>query len=194
MAQFRVTEWNADRLLARVPQILEEFGPIIAEETQRQISTVKWDWDRATLRFVSLYQRGTAESTSGGGIASPPTTQAGASNTRAFKQASSSRPVGQGRGVLIPPGERDIVDTGTLLKSQSAPLVTSKGGQASLRIEWTAPYSGLILRGGDFGSYVNVNGRIVNPGQRPGRDWISASLQQKPFLPFLIESWNRRAG
>jgi hypothetical protein len=45
--RLRVTEWNAERLLGRSTQILEEFAPIIAEETRRQIQLVQYDWDRA---------------------------------------------------------------------------------------------------------------------------------------------------
>lgn len=91
----KVTEWNADKLLARTTQILEDFAPIIAEEARTQITTVKWDWPTSTLRFRSLFQGG---------------------QTVAGKY---------GTGVLIPKGKRDIVDTGTLLSSQRAPQVSA---------------------------------------------------------------------
>jgi hypothetical protein len=64
--QLRVTEWNAERLLGRSTQILEEFAPIIAEETRRQITTVKWDWPNSTLRYRSLFQGGTTVRTTRG--------------------------------------------------------------------------------------------------------------------------------
>lgn len=159
-ASLKITKWNADKILARSAQILEDYGPIIAEETQRQISTQKWTWDRGTTRFVSLLQPGTK----------------------------------RGKGVYIPPGPRDIVDTGELLKSQTAPQVTADGALSVMSIRWTAPYSELVRTGGNFGSYVNVNGVIVTPGNRPGRDWIGAALQARPFKPFFLERWRALSG
>jgi hypothetical protein len=93
-ARFEIREWNADKLLARSTQILEEFAPIIAEEARRQITTVKWVWPNDTLRYRSLFQGG--------------------------KTVRSNR----GTGVLVAAGKRDIVDTGTLLSSQQAPQVS----------------------------------------------------------------------
>jgi hypothetical protein len=92
--QLRVTEWNAERLLGRSTQILEEFAPIIAEEARRQITTVKWDWPNSTLRYRSLFQGGTTVRTT------------------------------RGTGVRVAKGKRDIVDTGTLLSSQQTPQVS----------------------------------------------------------------------
>jgi hypothetical protein len=67
MAQvrFELREWNADKLLARSTQILEEFAPIMADEARRQISLVQWDWKRGTLRFRSIGGLGTP---SGNGV------------------------------------------------------------------------------------------------------------------------------
>lgn len=98
MAQVRVQikSWNAEKLLGRSTQILEDFAPIIAEEARRQITAVKWVWPNSTLRYRSLYQGG---------------------ETRRTKY---------GTGVLIPAGKRDIVDTGSLLSSQQAPQVSGK--------------------------------------------------------------------
>ncbi len=98
MAQVRVQikSWNAEKLLGRSTQILEDFAPIIAEEARRQITTVKWSWPNPTVRFRSLYQGGTT--------------------------VRSTR----GTGVLIPAGKRDIVDTGSLLSSQQAPQISGK--------------------------------------------------------------------
>jgi len=94
MAQLRIKSWNAEKILGRSTQILEDFAPIIAEEARKQIITVKWVWPNPTLRFRSLYQGGTT--------------------------VRSNR----GSGVVIPAGKRDIVDTGTLLSSQQAPQVS----------------------------------------------------------------------
>jgi hypothetical protein len=158
MAQVRVQikSWNAEKLLGRSTQILEDFAPIIAEEARRQISLVQWDWDRGTLRFKSI-----------GGL---------------------GRPVGN--GVYVAPGKRDILDTGRLRDSQQAPVVEAN----RLSIAWTAPYSGLILSGGNFGSYVNPAGRTVSPGNRPGRNWIGAAFDAEPVLPFFVKRWRELAG
>ena len=64
-ARLEIREWNAEKLLARSTQILEEFAPIIAEEARRQISLVQWDWKRGTLRFRSIGGLGTP---SGNGV------------------------------------------------------------------------------------------------------------------------------
>jgi hypothetical protein len=62
-----------------------------------------------------------------------------------------------------------------------------KNGQ--LTIAWTAPYAGLILKGGVFEQYVNPAGRQVTPGKRPGRNWIGAALDAQPPLPFFVRRW-----
>jgi len=150
--ELRVTEWNAERLLARTTQILEDFAPIIAEETRRQIALVQYQWDRGTLRFKSI-----------GGLG---------------RQVA--------KGVYVAPGLRDILDTGRLRDSQQAPQVKAN----RLSITWSAPYSGVVLRGGDYGSYVNPAGKNVTVGTRPGRDWITPALQVQPFGPFFVRRWN----
>lgn len=153
--ELRVTEWNAERLLARTTQILEDFAPIIAEEARRQIGLVQYQWDRGTLRFQSI-----------GGLGR---------KTR--------------NGVFVSPGLRDILDTGDLRDSQQAPQVRAN----QLSIAWSAPYSGVVLRGGDYGSYVNPAGRQVQTGTRPGRDWITPALRAEPFQPFFVRRWNELA-
>lgn len=89
----QLKEWNADKLLARSERILQDYAPVLAEETRRQIVAVKWTWPNSTLRFRSLYQGGNTERTK------------------------------YGTGVRIPAGPRDIVDTGFLLSSQQNPVV-----------------------------------------------------------------------
>jgi hypothetical protein len=156
MAQLRIKSWNAEKLLGRSTQILEDFAPIIAEEARTQLSLVKWDWDRGTLRFKSI-----------GGLGKP-----------------------SGKGVYVQPGLRDILDTGRLRDSQQAPVVK----QGRLTISWTAPYANLILEGGTFDAYVNPAGRLVNPGKRPGRNWIAAALDAQPPLPFFVRRWRELGG
>jgi hypothetical protein len=162
MAQVRVQikSWNAEKLLGRSTQILEDFAPIIAEEARAQIISPVWSWPNKTFRFKSLYQAGTQ-----------------------IKSLSGS-------AVLIPAGKRDIVDRGGLLNSQQTPQVSGK----SLSIRWTAPYAGLVLAGGDYGSYVNPFGAEVNVGNRPPRNWIEGAHRERPFLPFFVKRWNELSG
>jgi hypothetical protein len=161
-ARFEIREWNADKLLARSTQILEDFAPGIAEEARRQIITQKWVWPNPTLRFRSLYQGGRTVQTK------------------------------YGTGVQIPEGKRDIVDTGFLLSSQTAPLV--KNG--SLSIEWTAPYSGAVLRGSYPDPYFSpiTRKQVAAPGDKPPRNWIQAAYREQPLLPFFVQRWNELSG
>jgi len=154
-------EWNAEKLLARSTQILEDFAPIIAEEARTQIKTVKWDWPNSTLRFRSLFQGGQTVKTK------------------------------YGTGVLIPKGDRDIVDTGTLLSSQQAPQVSGN----SLSIVWAAPYSGQVLRGQYPDPYFSPITRTqVGPvGQKPPRNWIEGAFQAQPPLRFFVARWKELA-
>jgi hypothetical protein len=159
-----LTKWNAEKLLARSTQILEDFAPIIAAEARTQITTVKWSWPTSTLRFRSLNQ---------GGRQVSGTTKAG-------------RPWS---GVVIPPGSRDIVDRGGLLNSQQAPQVSKN----VLTIAWTAPYARTVLGGGDYGSYVNPAGNPVEVGQRPPRNWIEGAFQAQPPRRFFVARWKELA-
>lgn len=78
---------------------------------------------------------------------------------------------------------RNIVDTGALLASQSTPQVSAD----TLRIIWTAPYSGDVLRGNYIvgrrnGSY------IATP-----RDWISPVVAAQPPIQFFAREWRKLA-
>jgi len=97
-------------------------------------------------------------------------------------------------GVIVKTGNRDIVDTGELIDSITAPQVTRGGGAAQLRIAWTAPYSGRVLGGGVYGSYVNVRGAIVNVGNRPGRNWIQAAYKARPPAQVFANIWRSFTG
>jgi hypothetical protein len=159
-ARFEIKEWNAERLLGRTTQILEDFAPIIAAEARTQLTTVKWRWPNPTVRFKSLYQGG---------------------------EQRRSR---FGRGVYIPAGERDIVDTGELLNSQQAPQVQRN----VLSIAWTAPYARQVLEGSYPEPYVGPLGyQVAAPGKKPPRDWISAALVAEPFQPFFVRRWRELA-
>lgn len=86
-------------------------------------------------------------------------------------------------GRFVEAGNRDIVDTGTLLNSQTPPEVTSDKALSVLQIRWTAPYSGEVLRGG------YVVGTLRNNYVAPPRDWITPALREQPLLPFFRERW-----
>lgn len=182
----RIVKWNAQKLVARVPKVMAAYGEVIGPELEKQLATVQFDWPNPTLRFTSLFMGGSPQRNRSGAL-SPPTTKAGARNTRQFKRdAQSGSP---SRGVIISEGPRDAVDTGVLLRSQTPARVVVNNGIASLSIRWNAPYSGVVLRGGNYGSYVNVNGKVVNVGYKPGRDWITPALVAQPFAPFFKQRW-----
>jgi hypothetical protein len=156
-----LTKWNAEKLLARSTQILEDFAPIIAAEAKTQITTVKWNWPNSTLRFRSLFQGGKTVKTK------------------------------YGTGVLIPKGQRDIVDTGFLLSSQQAPQVSGN----SLSIVWTAPYAGEVLRGQYPDPYFSpISRELVGPaGPKPPRNWIEGAFQAQPPRRFFVARWKELA-
>jgi hypothetical protein len=85
---------------------------------------------------------------------------------------------------LVPRGDRDIVDTGQLLNSQTAPEVQRN----TLTIQWTAPYSKAVLQGGY--SVQSTRGNYT----APQRDWITPALRNRPLLPYLVQRWNQLAG
>lgn len=135
----RITRWRGDRIVAKVPRILNEYGPLIGFQLQQEISKEQYEWPVPTLRKS---------------------------------------------GQFVPKGLRDIVDTGNLLNSQSAPEVTGN----RLRIVWTAPYSKAVLEGG------YLIGTVRNSYIARERDWITPALREKPLLPFLVERWQKLAG
>ena len=85
-----------------------------------------------------------------------------------------------GQSVTSP---RNIVDTGALLNSQSAPQVA----EGTMRIVWQEPYSLAVLEG----NYVigRRNGSYV----ARARDWITPVLEAAPREQFFAEEWRRLA-
>lgn len=139
----RITRWRADRILAKGPRILNEYGPQIGFQLQQEISKEQFEYTDDQGRPVI-----------------------------------TSRNNGQVVG-----SPRDIVDSGKLLNSQSAPSVEGN----TLRIAWGAPYSKAVLEGGYLVGTVR-NSYIAKP-----RDWITPALREKPLLPFLVQRWQALA-
>jgi len=91
------------------------------------------------------------------------------------------RKVGLFSGKQVPSGLRDIVDTGQLLNSQTAPMVSDK----ELLISWTAPYSKQVLEGG------YLVGTVRNAYMAPARNWITPVLKFKRPERFFAEEWRK---
>lgn len=93
-------------------------------------------------------------------------------------------------GVVVRAGRRDIVDTGFLLDSITAPRVERTPDSIKLMIEWKAPYSGRVLAGGDYGSYTPPGqaDKVDLPG-RPARNWIQAAYESRPPLQVFTNIW-----
>jgi hypothetical protein len=92
--------------------------------------------------------------------------------------------VGLYSGKFVPRGRRDIVDTGDLLQSQSAPQITSN----SLTITWRVPYSGDVLEGGF------IVGTMMDAYIAPGRDWITPVLRAQDPTEFFVREWRKIGG
>lgn len=54
----KIIKWNADKILKKPARVLANYGPVISEETHRQMATVQFDWGYDTLRFTSLLMGG----------------------------------------------------------------------------------------------------------------------------------------
>lgn len=78
---------------------------------------------------------------------------------------------------------RDIVDSGTLLKSRQEPQVRNN----ALTIQWNAPYA-LNVAVGKYGTYTNEYGKTVQPPQQK-RNWIGATLEVLPPVKLFSEKW-----
>lgn len=97
-------------------------------------------------------------------------------------------------GQLVEPGDRNIVDTGELLNSATAPAVGQGAKGPQLVIQWMAPYSGAVLTGG------YLIGTTRNAYIAPPRNWIAKTFDQlqpngeRPFLPYLVRRWQQMAG
>jgi hypothetical protein len=154
-SKLRVTSWRAPELVARVSQVLEDFGPYVAFQAEQEIAKDQYDWPLFRTNGTKIV----TERNNGESVTSP----------------------------------RNILDTGFLMNSATAPQVSIGSGSASLRIVWTAPYAYEVLKGGYVigtrkGSYVAKE-----------RDWIAKTYAQlrpggeRPFLPFLVQRWNQLA-
>jgi len=142
----RITKWNAEKLLKRVPLVLTNYGIKVTPLLQESIKASIYPWPTLTDRGGLIVTRRS-----------------------------------NGQEVTTP---RNIVDTGTLLRSQSAPQVTP----TNLTITWSAPYSGEVLRGGF------VVGRSNGSYIAPGRDWITPVLRAEDPLQFFVREWRKIGG
>jgi hypothetical protein len=104
------------------------------------------------------------------------------------KQFDWPTPTLRKNGKFVPAGLRDIVDTGTLVKSQSLPKVALQGAEVQLKIEWTAPYSKQVLEGG------YLIGTMRNAYLAPGRDWISPAIKTTDPLGYIQRRFNKLSG
>lgn len=50
MARVRITRWRQEQILAKVPRILNEYGPLIGFQLQQEISKEQFDWPVPTRR------------------------------------------------------------------------------------------------------------------------------------------------
>lgn len=78
---------------------------------------------------------------------------------------------------------RDIVDSGTLLRSRQEPQVQNN----AMTITWQAPYA-LNVAVGKYGSYPGAGGEPVQPPQI-ARNWIDATYQVLPAAKLFAEKW-----
>lgn len=99
------------------------------------------------------------------------------------------RPTLRKNGQFVPANKlRDIVDTGTLVDSQSLPKVALQGAEVQLKIEWTAPYSRQVLEGG------YLIGTTRNAYLAPQRDWISPAISKTDPLGYIQRRFNKLSG
>jgi|TARA_Y100000033_G_C2748301_1_gene112381 hypothetical protein len=93
-------------------------------------------------------------------------------------------------GKLVKRGKRDIVDTGFLLNSASAPKVFKTKTGAALTITWNAPYSLEVALGG----YTLRQGRS-DEYTAPSRNYVLKTYREMrsdgsiPFAEFFANSW-----
>jgi hypothetical protein len=86
-------------------------------------------------------------------------------------------------GVVVPAGNRDIVDTGRLLASRQEPQIQNN----RMTIRWQAPYAMNIIKG-SYGAYKTPAGNTVLP-QQIARNWIDATYQALPAAKLFAEKW-----
>lgn len=160
-ARLELKGWNASQLKARVPQIISAYGDVMDKQLKEEIKAVQYEWPRITYRTGRL---------------------------RKTKSLKKSLKIFQEQGFRagVPVGSpRDIVDSGTFLRSQRR--FNDRPG--TVRFTWDATsdngymYAGPILTG-----YTTSKGTPV-----PGRNWIKPALEKYPLNEFFIKEWQRLA-
>lgn len=159
-ARLELKGWNATQLKLRVPAIISAYGDVMDRQLKEEIKAVQFSWPRVTYR------------------------------TGKFRAAKSDRQrnkvlkaQGGRKGVAVG-SPRDIVDSGTFLRSQQR--FNDRPGE--VRFTWDATsddgfmYAGLILTGGSVGERSTPI---------PPRNWIKPALDKHPLNAFFVAEWRR---
>lgn len=153
--------WNAAQLALRVPIIIRAYGDALDKQLKEEIKAVQYEWPRITYRYGRLRK------------------------TKSLKKSLQIfQEQGNRTGVKVG-SPRDIVDSGTFLRSQRREYPDA----TTLRFTWDAKsdagfmYAGVILTG-----YTTSRGTPV-----PGRNWIKPALDKYPLNEFFIREWRRLA-
>jgi hypothetical protein len=87
----------------------------------------------------------------------------------------------------VPPGPRDIVDSGDLLNSKFEQVVSGRYGDI-WSVSWLADHASAVRFGYTtyWGRYApeRLKGKYIG-NDMPGRDWITAALEEKPLKQYL---------
>jgi len=51
----RITQWRAPEILAKVPRIVDEYGPVIGAQLMAEISKKQFDWPVPTVRKMQPF-------------------------------------------------------------------------------------------------------------------------------------------
>jgi hypothetical protein len=161
-AKLELKGWNQTQLLLRVPIIIRAYGDVLDPQLKAEIKAVQYGWPRKTRRYGRLLRQ-----------------------TNLKKRAKIRAEQG-GLPYVEVTSPRDIVDSGTFLRSQRRDYPNA----TTLRFTWDATsdagfmYAGAILTG-----YTTSRGTTV-----PGRNWIKPALDKYPLNEFFIREWRKLAG
>lgn len=159
-ARLELRGWNATQLKLRVPAIIRAYGDVLDPQLKEEIKTIQFEWPNDTIRYGRLRK------------------------TKSLKKSLQIfQEQGFRAGVRVG-SPRDIVDSGTFLRSQQRNY-ENQGN--TLRFTWDAKsdkgymYAGIILTG-----YTTSSGKVM-----PARNWIKPALDKFPLNEFFIREWRR---